>query len=86
MGINKLSSTDAIYVALETAHEFSRPERVQRVPGHVYEHYKNWCFHKICIFTKKKKKELCHRSVFQQSDNASKYRRQFKRPCQNFFS
>ena len=37
-------------------------------------------------FCKKKKKELCHQSAFQQSDDASKYRRLFKRPCQIFFS
>ena len=42
-------------VAFETAHEFSRPEGVQRVPSHVYEHYKNWCFHKIYVFTKKER-------------------------------
>ena len=33
-------------------------------------------------FLQKKKKQLCHWSAFQQSDDASKYRHPFKCPCQ----
>ena len=76
-------SNGAIYVVFLRLH--MRSATGSAVGSWTCVPYCRWEVIHYIYFCKKKKKELCHWSDFQKSDDASKYRRPFKRPCQIFF-